>query len=343
MLLEEIDSEILKICQDILKLKYINPINQLSEKKKFFSSNNYNPKFKYLPKNLKLGRYRKQLESLYNETELNLFRSKIRKLIIWINLLDSVGRENFSQNSILYYSRPSPKLVKEAKKLLRLKEEDESKELNSGEVMGILDRELKKFPGWISKEAQNLGSKIDNVTLERTIYVKQGELFSKEDVKRLIVHEIEVHTKRAFNGAKQECKIFEYGTANYEETEEGLAVYTEEKNKLLQDKTLKNYAGRVLAVDLALKYSFRKTFFELNKYFSDNDAYHLTLRAKRGLKDASKQGAFTKDLIYLKGYMELKSYLKNNPKDLEILFKGKIGIKDLKDSKDLLLQAQNLY
>ena len=336
MLLENIDSEILKICQEVLKLKYINPINQDSEKKKFFSSENYNPKFIYLPKNLRLERYIKQLEKLYNETDSNLYKSKIKKLIIWINLLDSVGSSNFSQNSITYYSKPSPKLVKMAKKLLRLKEENELKELNSQEVSKILDKELKRFPGWTSKEAPNLGSRVDEVTMEKTIYVKLGEKFSKEDVKRLIVHEINVHTQRSFNGTKQNYKIFEYGTANYEETEEGLAVYTEEKNNLLQNKTLKNYAGRVLAIDLALKYSFRKTFFELNKYFSDDEAYHLTLRAKRGLKETSNQGAFTKDLIYLKGYLELKSHLEENPKDLDLLFKGRIGIKDLKDVKELL-------
>ena len=332
--LEQIDSEIFKICQDIFKLKYINPINQASEKKKFFSSNVYNPKFKYLPRNLKLDKYEKSLEEFH--TDSSLFNKKIKKLITWIDLLKSVSSENLTQNSIKYYSRPDNKLVKEAKKLLRLKTEPESKTLTSKETAEILDKEIKKFPGWSSKEALNLGSRVDDVTMEKTLYVKSGEKFSENEVKRLIVHEINVHTQRSYNGEKQRYKIFNYGTANYEETEEGLAFYMEEKNNLLTNNALKNYGGRVLAISLALKYSFRKTFNILTEYFSEEEAYHLALRAKRGLKDTSKPGAFTKDLIYLKGYLELKSHLEKNPEDLDLLMKGRIGIKDLDKIRELL-------
>jgi len=337
MMLQEIDQIMFEICQDIYKLKYINPINQDSEKKKFFSSNNYNPKFKYLERNLKLGKSKKLLEKSYSQVEGSLFKKKIKKLIIWIDLLDSVGFQGFTQNSIKYYGVPSTRLVKEAKKLLRLKNEKEDNDLTSEEVAVILDKEIKKFPGWSSAVKENLGSRVDDVTMEKKLYVKAGEKFSKEDVKRLIVHEIGVHTTRSSNGEKQRCNIFQYGTANYEETEEGLAVYMEEKNNLLKNKTLRNYAGRVLAIHLALKNSFRETFNFLHGYFSEGDAYHLTLRAKRGLKDTSKQGAFTKDLIYLKSYLELKKHLEKKPGDLEILFRGRIGLKDLKDSKGLLI------
>ena len=336
MQIEQIDLEIFKICEEILKLKYINPINQASEKKKFFGSNNYNPKFKYIPKNLKLQIFKKRLEEFLINTEYSLFKKKIKKLIIWIGLLSSVRQDSFTQNSIMYYGKTSPKLIKEAKKLLKLEEEKEEKTVSSKELAEILNKEIQKYPGWSSEEALNLGSRIDDATMEKTLYVKSGEFFSKEDVKRLIVHEIEVHTRRAFNGEKQYYKIFQYGTAHYEETEEGLAVYMEEKNNLLQNKILKNYAGRVLAISLALKYSFRIAFNELCKYFSEEEAYHLTLRAKRGLKETSKQGAFTKDLVYLQGYIDLKEHLKNNSKDLNILFKGRIGIKDLKDVIPLL-------
>ena len=103
----------------------------------------------------------------------------------------------------------------------------------------------------------------------------------------------------------------------------------EEKHKVINPQTLKNYAGRVLAIHLALENSFRDTFNYLKKYFSEETAYHLTLRAKRGLSDTSKPGAFTKDLIYLKGYEKIKTHLNNNPEDLNKLFIGKIAIEDL--------------
>jgi len=134
---------------------------------------------------------------------------------------------------------------------------------------------------------------------EKTLQVKKGETFTQKDIKRLIVHEIGVHTTRYVNGERQSYKLFVYGTAGYDETEEGLAVWNEELNQVLSRNALRNYAGRVLAIHWALQYSFSETYQKLCKYFGEQEAYHLTLRVKRGLKDTSQPGAYTKDSIYL--------------------------------------------
>ena len=52
-----------------------------------------------------------------------MLSNKIDKLIIWLNLLQSRGTDNFTKHSISYYNKPSNELVSEAKKLLQLKEE----------------------------------------------------------------------------------------------------------------------------------------------------------------------------------------------------------------------------
>ena len=75
-------------------------------------------------------------------------------------------------------------------------------------------------------------------------------------------------------------------------------------------------------------------FRELNRFFSREDTLYIVARIKRGLGDTSKNGAFTKDYIYLNGYFNVKTYLKNN--DLTPLYVGSIGLNDIENVKKLL-------
>tara|TARA_Y100000034_G_C6843659_1_gene381975 strand:+ start:79 stop:1089 length:1011 start_codon:yes stop_codon:yes gene_type:complete len=332
MEIEKVDNQLYKITKDIYNLGYINPINQKEEKEKFFSSNSYNPQFKNDPLHKNTKKHKKYLEDikLKNSNIEILLKNKAKELITWINLIENTGKKDFTKYSLKLYGKPSKSLTDKANQLIKLKTETEEKTISSKELSKIMDKKLKeKYPGWKSEEKANLGSRIDASTLEKTLYVKKGEKFSKDDIKRLIVHEIGVHTQRFFNGEKQKYKIFLYGTSNYTETEEGLAFYMEEKYNLVKNINLKNYAGRVLAIDKALKSSFRETFNYLNKFFPKEDSYHLTLRAKRGLSDTSQPGAFTKDLVYLKGHEKVKKYLQKHPNHLNKLLKGHISIKSL--------------
>ena len=91
----------------------------------------------------------------------------------------------------------------------------------------------------------------------KNIFINQDYVFTKESLKRLIAHEIESHIYRYENGVRQPYLIFAKGLSKETlKTEEGLAVYVEEKKKINTDLQLKNYAGRVVAINLALKKNF---------------------------------------------------------------------------------------
>jgi len=136
----------------------------------------------------------------------------------------------------------------------------------------------------------------------------------------------------------QPWEVFRHGLGGYEETEEGLAVYAEDITGMLKLNPfqLKIYAGRALAVDLALKNSFYETFCKLKKYFSPVIAYRLSERVKRGINKAIKKGALTKDFYYLSGWDKVKRYVEKDRGDLEILYTGKIGLEDTKIIRDLI-------
>jgi hypothetical protein len=76
---------------------------------------------------------------------------------------------------------------------------------------------------------------------------------------------------------------------------------------------------------MGLKSSFRETYNELRKHFNVDTAWRLTLRAKRGLSDTTLPGGLTKDINYLKGYLEIKKFLKDGG-DMNKLYYGKIGV-----------------
>ena len=117
-------------------------------------------------------------------------------------------------------------------------------------------------------------------------------------------------------------------------TEEGLAVYNDEENKVNTKHELKTYAARVLAIHWSLKGGFREAFNELCKYVSQDAAWKLVVRAKRGLSDTSLPGAFTKDILYLKGHLAVRNYVRNGG-NMEALYYGKVGIHDVEYLKDI--------
>ncbi|MBS3128982.1 DUF1704 domain-containing protein [Candidatus Woesearchaeota archaeon] len=318
------------IWKRIRGLRYVNPINQDQEKKKFFASPSYNPHFQYPPLKFDADYYKKKLRECKKHLDqsgiAHLINAKIDKLILWIELLENRGKEPYTKCGIAYYGKPSPELVETAKKILAKKIKDnEQYTLSAKEVAEFLRRQAKRWNiPWSIEIKKHLGARADNVTSEKTIYLKHGEQFSVEDAKRLAIHELGVHARRALMGEQQSYKIFLIGTAEYEATEEGLAAAVEEIKQVSTPKVLKSYAGRVLAVHLSLKHSFRAVYSHLVEYFAPQEAYQLTMRAKRGMLDTSQPGAFTKDYIYLKGMEEVKKI-----KDIKKLFSGRIGIEDM--------------
>ena len=146
-------------------------------------------------------------------------------------------------------------------------------------------------------------------------------------MKRLIAHEIEGHVYRYENGLLQPYSVFSRGLSKESlETDEGLAIVVEQKEKLNADNQLREYAGRVLAVDIASKKNFYETFKSLVNHFSKEDAFTITLRVKRGLHKQSEPGAFTKDALYLKGFLAVSKFLEDH--DMRQLYYGRYSVYD---------------
>ena len=326
MLLKKVDRDVSRVIGKIGN-SYFNPLNTHEEKKKVFKDNTYNPKFKYTPPKKTLESAEKMLNELKTDNTVygQLLRRKIKELQNTLGMIKNTGKKNFTNYSLKVYGRPSQELVRTAKKILKIDEEEVWKKYSKLSVhKKFTDTFMLNKYDWEVKEKNMVAGAAVN-SKKRTLFLNKEKDFSERDVKRLIIHEIGTHVARYENGKKQKYAMFSFGFPNYIETEEGFAAYNEYKCGLLSPKILKTYAGRVLANDLSLKNSFCAVYNSLLEYFPKNDAWTLTLRAKRGLSDTSKPGAFTKDHIYLKGFLNVKKYAERGG-DIKKLYIGKIGI-----------------
>lgn len=317
------------------------PLNLQEEKEIFFKAiaddKIYNPKIKYQKKEFDEEIFNK-LKKLTIDTENDLYGfkklycSRLKAKIAEINCHKTWGKPISTNYVIQYRGKPSWFLLRQAKKFCSnyKRQKVRFKILTHKEIAKDLRKEVNYLTGdKIKIKYIDMQSKINIAPIQKLININPNVRFTTLDLERLKVHEIGVHYMRYYNGNNSGIKILESGTSNYIETEEGLAAYSEELKGLSSSAVMYIYAGRVIATYYTLKNSFYTVFKILKSFgFKDEDAFAITYRAKRNLKDTSQKGGFTKDYVYFKGYKNIKKYVKHH--DIKDLFIGKIKIEDRK-------------
>jgi uncharacterized protein (TIGR02421 family) len=126
------------------------------------------------------------------------------------------------------------------------------------------------------------------------------------------------------NGHSQPLGLMYSGFAGYEQTQEGIAVLSEYLVGGLDINRLKLLAARVIAVETLIQGAdFIETFNLLWKEFGfkSKTAFIISMRVHRG-------GGYTKDSIYLKGLMQVLSFIQQGG-ELSLLFGGKFALEHL--------------
>ena len=332
-----IDRDIDELVRKIELLSYVNPLNIEQAKQKFFASKYLSdPDFEY-PEidfdKFKLHRqlFTQPLESIEDPQIRQFYEDIIYTYSGLIQCIETIGTEKkFYYNCLHCYGTPTEKDVENAKYILHFEEENHRDQrfdpkYSSSETVPFFKAFSAQYDfdyriihsGDISASAMVLNN-------SRTLVLNENYKFSDHEIQVLNNHEIGVHMVTTMNGLEHELKIFSHGFPNYEETQEGLAVFAEYMSNNLTVKRLKELAYRVIAVDsLAKGYSFSKTFRLLhNHYELDRESsFYLSLRVHRG-------GGFTKDYLYLTGLKKVYDLYKAG-KDLSPLLTGKVSIEYL--------------
>ncbi len=325
-----------------LPTNFPKAINLQEEKKKFFRAleekKYYNPQILFTAKTyseISLQR----LNEFHVDTSNDMYGFKKllkERALAKINEVECHrhwGTSKSTKYVLKYRGQPSKKLLESAIKFAKQyqRKKIKFKTLTPKIAAQRLHNEVERLTGEdiTINFNENLTSKMNVSPKNNLLNVNPKERFTSLDVKRLKVHEIGTHYMRNYNGRFHNLKILETGTANYIETEEGLAAYMEYIKGVSSKAQMYIYAGRVIASHYALSKSFYDVFHILKKYnFKDSDAFSITYRAKRNLCDTSKPGGFTKDYVYYSGFYKIKHYV-NEGYDLKKLFIGKIKIEDL--------------
>ncbi|MCP4810793.1 MAG: DUF1704 domain-containing protein [Proteobacteria bacterium] len=162
---------------------------------------------------------------------------------------------------------------------------------------------------------------------KRLLRVSPRATFRSRDVRRLVVHEVEVHAIRSANGRAQPLRIFSTGLPGSLETEEGLALYAEELSGSASPGTAWRQGVVVQAVDWARRMGFRELHDTIAENAGPGLAWGVSERLKRGLADPGAPGVYAKDVVYYRGHRRVKAYLEAG-KPVKDLFVGKVGLDD---------------
>ena len=339
----DIDKQLADIERSYQFLWLVSPANIHDIKQEFFKSNydhviDYH--YRLLPVDpdvLKRKLYNLKIEEIDDPAMSFLFREKREELDMQITMLSERGSKNFLYDSIRLYKGVEKPLCQEARDILNKVPEEEQIENNDLLDSKAFSSMARNEFDFFREQDENFKCKVHIRKDVNVMMVSQGELYIPEDYKMnrveaeaLIQHEVGTHVLTYYNGSKQPLNQLSIGLADYDPLQEGLAVMSEFMVDGLTANRLRILAGRVLAGEALMEGGNFQEIFRLLKMdygFSAERAFNITSRIMQG-------GGFMKDIIYLKGLVLLKEYIKNGG-EYEPLLAGKYGIKHTGIIKEL--------
>lgn len=321
------------------------PINLQQEKEKFFESDVYEPQFIYR----KIKNQNKEVfEELADLTEIEDVDPRISQFYLDLItakknadlLMNAVGNnELVTEYSILKYGNVTPILFRNATRILKGKTEKYSlldpkmyknqKYLGFKEIEGVFNKvfHMLGMNNWEAEKSMNIAKNGVKLGVKNQRVFLSGDIKKRPyELRKTIVHEVATHALRAVNGEKSGVHVLaKANVPNYLLVEEGLAMFNEELMNVLTEKDLRNRAAMVWAISIGKNMSFRNLYSALLALFPKKQAFDLTYRVKRGLGDTSKPGIYSKDLVYLRGFLKVRRKIKAHPSLYNTLYAGKIG------------------
>ncbi|WP_461205614.1 flavohemoglobin expression-modulating QEGLA motif protein [Clostridium sp. DL1XJH146] len=339
-ILKKVDAKLYSLLKNFETLTYVNPKNLERCRRQFFDSGyRHIPEFSYIPLkvdtyDLKKNLYALPITDISDVSVQLMYKEIINEYSTTIDMLTSRGTEDFLYNSMKLYGKPSKDDVKNANYVIQSYglDDDEDKNLTKEKVLKLLKNEIDNWGmGGKITFSKNMAARIMVNSSKRTLVVNDKAKFNSNDIKLLSQHELGVHMLTTMNAIKQPLKFLQLGTPNNVETQEGLAVLAECLTGNIHINRLKDLAYRVVAVNLMVKgYGFKDIFeYLMDEHNFDKDsAFNLTARVMRG-------GGFTKDYIYLKGFIKVYNYyIEGN--SLEELLIGKTSLEYIDLFKELI-------
>lgn len=331
-----LDTALMDIDKKIVILKHLTPTN-LEEQQQIFVSKkwDYIPKFEYADITLDLD----TLEHSLRKIEIpdipwsTVYERKQKEIHNKILFLRAFKEQNTS-DMMLYSSKLYGDIIPEYFETSTQRISQRDTITQEDEFLSIEDiREyIKKFNHIYNMKIKVQESSITARFVMRwdTLVVRNGAYVGKREMRSIVAHEIEWHYLRKLNGRKSSLKLFERGWANYIETDEGIAIYNQNRFLTPQDRKYYSIFERYFFVEYAKKHSYKRLIRKLIEFY-DGDyerVFVYMLRLKRGFVDPSKSWVFMKDVVYVNGYMSIQDAIEQWVR-MKDLYMGKLHLDDI--------------
>jgi len=335
-----VDEAIVEIDQQIKLLYHLKPLNLESEREAFLAGDIENPQFIYPELKFDPYKLRERLDKLEMDDSIlgRLFQRKRQEILQKIDLLEHRGTSHFYGRSSLLFGEVTQDLLALAQTRLSERPSSFPQEkgvINADQAQRVFEKFFKAagLLNWRVKQKKEMVS--DCVAGKKnTFFIREDVQFTPTRLAMVIAHEIETHIFTAENGKLQPYLLFQRGTGGYLTTQEGLAIYMQEK--AVEHETPKHFwnAALVVLIHKAQTGSFRDVYELACEMGYKEKAFQFALKSKRGLEDTSQLGAFTKDLIYFRGRQMIKDFVADGG-DLSRLYIGKIDLPSLVEIEQL--------
>jgi hypothetical protein len=330
--LESADELLCAAASEALPLSHLEPTNSAEEAEKVAADPSYNPSYTYTAQNEgRLSRLRAQLEQLdLPGYGVGMFFRQARDYLLKrIDLRLNLGNDAHWRQPL--YPMAPDRVITLARRILsqpQPKSRPVDRPFRASDQVRLVNSRLRQYNllDWRVEVRTNI-SATNTDPANRVVNLRADLTYSMEEMKRLVVHEVDTHVLRAVNGYAQPYRIFAVGAVpSYLMTEEGLAVVNEERMGYIDSLRTRVFAARVLAALSAHTQPFSTVYGELREYgFGHADAYTTTRRVKRGLADTSSPGGYIKDHAYLWGRVLVEEFVLSGG-DLSRLYVGKIAL-----------------
>lgn len=287
-----------------------------------------------------------------NSPAINFLRDTAQSYIYSGSIIKGVGTDDVSRFSKKLYGSPKDKIsgykrrnVDIARYLLRVVRDyqnlltEDPLIYSADELAKLL---LQRITTYIPADKSPIAVTVDDqITARATagpnyVKIRKGASFSQNDLNQLFHHEVMIHTLTYINGRSQPfLKTLGYNSPRTTATQEGLAVFAEYISLSIELVRMKRIALRIIAIDKAERGA---DFIDLFRYFIENgqnneESYYSAMRIFRGGKPEGGI-VFYKDNVYLKGLIEVGSFLKHAMHkgfvhDISLLFCGKLTTNDV--------------
>ncbi len=336
--LAKADRLIVDVNRQLKILKYINPVNTLAERDKFFASKyRHIPRFSYVPLRFDPDNVREELariptSRIRDAGFARLYDKKREELLTYLDLVEAVGTPRFRAVSVKLFGprldeNGSAPYLEEAHHFVTLQPEVEAATLTPQQARAILEEGAayyaKQAPFRCAiKVREHLSA--NAAAGEQSVVIRDKTYYTRSEILAVSEHEISIHVLTSHNGFSQPLKIFGVGLPGYLQDQEGYAIFSEYMRRFLTPNRLRVIGGRALAVDMMLKgESFPEAFSALVEkwQFDLSEAFSICERAYRG-------GGYTKDSIYFQGFIDVfKSWI--GGMDLAVFSLGKMSIQNV--------------